>query len=147
MIHVPAWPTPATPSPFWGTGPRDGPRRLRVARYLREEAGAHIVERALAEDAVIGALSFTEVLSKLTDRGEDPTGSWTPSPDSRSTSFRSTRISPSRAGGFARSPRRRDCPSAIARAWRLGLRLGRRVLTANAAWLRLVPDVDVEVIR
>jgi PIN domain nuclease of toxin-antitoxin system len=29
----------------------------------------------------------------------------------------------------------------------LGLRLGRRVLTANAAWLRLVPDVDVEVIR
>jgi PIN domain nuclease of toxin-antitoxin system len=29
----------------------------------------------------------------------------------------------------------------------LGLRLGRRVLTANAAWLRLVPDVDVEVMR
>jgi ribonuclease VapC len=29
----------------------------------------------------------------------------------------------------------------------LGFRLGRRVLTANAAWLRLVPDVDVEVIQ
>ena len=40
--------------------------------YLCEEAGADIVERALAEDAVIGALSLAEVLSKLTDTGEDP---------------------------------------------------------------------------
>ena len=34
----------------------------------------------------------------------------------------------------------RACPA-------LGRRLGRRVLTADAAWLRLVPDLDVEVIR
>jgi ribonuclease VapC len=29
----------------------------------------------------------------------------------------------------------------------LGLTLGRRALTADAAWLGVVPDVDVEVIR
>jgi len=115
--------------------------------YLCEEAGADIVERALAEDAVIGALSLAEVLSKLTDSGGDPDRVLDAITRLPLDVVPSTRISPSRAGGFARSPRRRDCPSAIARAWRLGLRLGRRVLTANAAWLRLVPDVDVEVIR
>jgi ribonuclease VapC len=40
--------------------------------YLRDEAGADVVEPALAADAVIGALSLAEVLSKLTDSGEDP---------------------------------------------------------------------------
>jgi hypothetical protein len=38
------------------------------------------------------------------------------------------------------------CRSAIARSLALGGTLGRRVLTADAAWVGLVPDVDVEVI-
>jgi ribonuclease VapC len=78
--------------------------------YLRKEAGADVVERALAEDAVIGALSLAEVLSKLTDSG---------------------RLRPLTAkAGLSLGDR-----ASLA----LGLRLGRRVLTANAAWPRLVP--------
>jgi len=115
--------------------------------YLRDEAGADIVERALAEEASIGALSLAEVLSKLTDAGEDPdlvvdaiTGlPLDVVPFDADLAVESGRLRPltARAG---LSLGDRACLA-------LGRRLGRRVLTANASWLRLVPDVDIEVIR
>jgi ribonuclease VapC len=115
--------------------------------YLREEAGADIVERALAEDAVIGALSLAEALSKLTDSGEAPERVLDAItrlpldvvPFDADLAVESGRLRPLTAkAGLSLGDR-----ASLA----LGLRLGRRVLTANADWLRLVPDVDVEVIR
>ena len=115
--------------------------------YLRDEAGADIVEGALAEDAVIGALSLAEVLSKLTDSGEAPDQVLDAItrlpldvvPFDADLAVESGRLRPLTAkAGLSLSDR-----ASLA----LGLRLGRRVLTANAAWVRLVPDVDVEVIR
>jgi ribonuclease VapC len=115
--------------------------------YLRQEAGAEIVERALAEDAVIGALSLAEALSKLTDSGEAPDGVLNSItrlpldvvPFDADLAVESGRLRPLTArAGLSLGDR-----ASLA----LGLRLGRRVLTANAAWVRLVPDVDVEVIR
>jgi hypothetical protein len=75
-------------------------------RSCQSFIGADVVQRALAEDAVIGALSLGEVLSKLTDSGEDPD----PVLDAI------TRL-----------------PLGDRASLALGLRLGRRVLTANAA--------------
>ena len=115
--------------------------------YLRDEAGADIVEGALAEDAVIGALSLAEALSKLTDSGEAPDQVLDAItrlpldvvPFDADLAVESGRLRPLTAkAGLSLSDR-----ASLA----LGLRLGRRVLTANAAWVRLVPDVDVEVIR
>jgi PIN domain nuclease of toxin-antitoxin system len=115
--------------------------------YLRDEAGADVVERALAADAVIGALSLAEVLSKLTDSGEDPDRVLDAItrlpldvvPFDADIAVESGRLRPLTAkAGLSLGDR-----ASLA----LGLRLGRRVLTANAAWLRLVPDVDVEVIQ
>jgi ribonuclease VapC len=115
--------------------------------YLREEAGADIVERALAEDAVIGALSLAEALSKLTDAGEAPDRVLDAItrlpldvvPFDADLAVESGRLRPLTAkAGLSLGDR-----ASLA----LGLRLGRRVLTANASWFRLVPDLDVEVIR
>jgi ribonuclease VapC len=143
---------------------RDGPSRRHLGRsggpgdvtvldasallaYLREEAGADIVQRALAEDAVIGALSLAEVLSKLTDSGEAPDRVLDAItrlpldvvPFDADLAVESGRLRPLTAkAGLSLGDR-----ASLA----LGLRLGRRVLTANTGWVRLVPDVDVEVIR
>jgi ribonuclease VapC len=115
--------------------------------YLRDEDGADVVERALAEDAVIGALSLAEVLSKLTDFGEDPDRVLDAItrlpldvvPFAADIAVESGRFLPLTAkAGLSLGDR-----ASLA----LGLRLGRRVPRANAAWLRLVSDVDVEVIQ
>jgi ribonuclease VapC len=115
--------------------------------YLRDEDGADVVERPLAEDAVIRALSLAEVLSKLTDSGEDPDRVLDAItrlpldvvPFDADIAVESGRLRPLTAkAGLSLGDR-----ASLA----LGFRLGRRVLTANAAWLRLVPGVDVEVIQ
>jgi ribonuclease VapC len=40
--------------------------------YLQDEEGAAVVEEALAAGAAISAANWAEVLSKLSDAGEDP---------------------------------------------------------------------------
>lgn len=40
--------------------------------YLLDEPGADVVDAALAEGAVINAVNYAEVLSRLADRGDEP---------------------------------------------------------------------------
>lgn len=115
--------------------------------YLLDEAGADEVERALATQAVIGAVNLAEVLSKLADAGEDPDAAmdaitvlpFDVVPFDEDLAVESARLRPltSSAG-----------PSLGDRAClALGRRLGRPVLTADSAWVGLIPGVDVTVIR
>lgn len=85
--------------------------------YLLDEAGADEVEQALGDQAAIGAVNLAEVLSKLSDAGEDPDSAWVASPSFLWTSSRSTRTWRSRAREFVRPPHRLGCRSAIVHAW------------------------------
>jgi ribonuclease VapC len=115
--------------------------------YVLDEFGADIVEVALAEESSIGAVNLAEVLSKLSDVGEDP-----------GTAMEHLGVLPFEVVAFdqdlaietarLRATTARAGLSLGDRAClALGRRLGRRVLTADAAWRGLVPDVEVEVIR
>ncbi|HEX9124666.1 MAG TPA: type II toxin-antitoxin system VapC family toxin [Actinomycetota bacterium] len=115
--------------------------------YLLDEAGADAVERALAEEAAIGAVNLAEVLSKLADTGEDPEGAMDAIavlplqvvPFDEDLAVATARLRPLTSSA-ALSLGDRSCLA-------LGHRIGGRVLTADAAWAGLVPGADVQVIR
>jgi PIN domain nuclease of toxin-antitoxin system len=115
--------------------------------YLLDEAGADAVEHALAQEAAIGAVNLAEVLSKLSDAGEDTDRAMD------GITILSLEIVPFDADLAVASGRLRlvTVHAGLSLGDRaclaLGRALGRRVLTADAAWLGLVPDVDVEMIR
>lgn len=115
--------------------------------YVLDEAGAEVVQDALEEESSIGTVNLAEVLTKLSDVGQDPSSAM----DrlgvlpidvvvfDEDLAVETARLRPlTSAAGLSLGDR--AC-LALAR------RLGRRVLTADAAWVGLVPDVDVEVIR
>jgi PIN domain nuclease of toxin-antitoxin system len=115
--------------------------------YLLDEVGAEVVERALAEEAAIGAVNLAEVLSKLADAGEDPAAAFDGIsvlpievvPFDEDLAIESARLRPI-TSSFGLSLGDRACLA-------LGRRLARRVLTADAAWPGSVPDVEVVAIR
>jgi len=115
--------------------------------YLLDEAGAGEVEQALGDEAAIGAVNLAEVLSKLSDAGEDPDSAMggitvlplDVVPFDEDLAVESARLRPpSASAGLSLGDR-----ACLA----LGRRLGRRVLTADEAWVGLIPDVDVVAIR
>lgn len=113
--------------------------------YVLDEAGAEVVQDALEEESSIGTVNLAEVLTKLSDVGQDPSSAM----DrlgvlpidvvvfDEDLAVETARLRPlTSAAGLSLGDR--AC-LALAR------RLGRRVLTADAAWVGLVPDVDVDV--
>lgn len=115
--------------------------------YLHEESGAEAVEEALSGRTWIGAVNLAEVLSKLADAGEDPH-------DVRlGIGILGIEVTPFDEGLAEETARLRPLTA------RAGLSLGDRaclalgrlrqqpVLTADAAWLGLVPDLEVRLIR
>lgn len=115
--------------------------------YLLDEAGAGEVEQALGDQAAIGAVNLAEVLSKLSDAGEDPDSAMGGItvlpldlvPFDEDLAVESARLRPpSASAGLSLGDR-----ACLA----LGRRLGRRVLTADGWWVGLIPDVDVVAIR
>lgn len=115
--------------------------------YVLDEAGAEVVQNALEEESSIGTVNLAEVLTKLTDVGEDP-----------SSAMDRLAVLPIEVVVFdedlaVETARLRPITSTAGLSLgdraclALARRLGRRVLTADVAWVGLVPDVEVEVIR
>ena len=115
--------------------------------YLLDEPGAEIVEEAIGEGAAISTVNLAEVLSKLADVGQEPGPAMDrlgvlpieilPFDEVMAVGSATLR-SPTASAGLSLG--NRAC-LALAR------RLGRRALTADAAWLGLVPDLEIRVIR
>jgi PIN domain nuclease of toxin-antitoxin system len=105
------------------------------------------VERALASGAVIGAVNLAEVLSKLADVGVDPDVAmdaitvlpFDVAPFDQELVVETARLRPLTASAGL-SLGDRTCLA-------LGRRSGGPVLTADGAWLGLVPGVDITMIR
>jgi PIN domain nuclease of toxin-antitoxin system len=115
--------------------------------YVLDEAGAEVVQDALEEESLIGTVNLAEVLAKLSDVGQDP-----------SSAMDRLAVLPIEVVVFdedlaVETARLRPLTSAAGLSLgdraclALARRLGRRVLTADVAWVGLVPDVEVEVIR
>lgn len=115
--------------------------------YLLDEVGADAVEEALADEAAIGAVNLAEVLTKLADLGVEPPSAMDRLgvlpieivPFDLDMAVETALLrSPTSSAGLSLGDR-----ACLA----LGRRLGRPVLTADAAWRGAVSDVDVRVIR
>jgi len=115
--------------------------------YLHGEPGSARVQRALTEEAIVSAVNLAEVLSKLADAGHDPEVvrdrvgvlplDIVPFDDAQAVEGALLRTSTAEAG---LSLADRACLA-------LGRRLGRGVLTADRAWIGLIPGLEVELIR
>ncbi len=120
--------------------------------YLNDEAGAQVVEDALAQGSAISAVNMAEVLSKLTEIGEEP--------DEVTEELQRRGLL---GGKLAVFPLTADDSVVIANLHRrtkahglslgdraclgLALRLRLPAVTADRAWLRLKVAVKVEAIR
>ncbi len=120
--------------------------------YLNDEAGAQVVEDALAQGSAISAVNMAEVLSKLTEIGEEP--------DEVTEELQRRGLL---GGKLAVFPLTADDAVVIANLHRrtkahglslgdraclgLALRLRLPAVTADRAWLRLKVAVKVEAIR
>jgi PIN domain nuclease of toxin-antitoxin system len=115
--------------------------------YVLDEPGADLVETAMVESAAVGTVNLAEVLTKLADVGVDPGAAMVrigalpvdAVAFDEELAVETARLRPlTAAAGLSLGDR-----ACLA----LGLRLGRPVLTADAAWRGLVPGVEVCVIR
>jgi ribonuclease VapC len=115
--------------------------------YLHDEPGAEVVEGALTHDTLIGTVNLAEVLSKLTEVGQDPEEArWAIGllamdvvPFDEDTAVEVARLRPPTArAGLSLGDR--AC-LALARIRR------RPVLTAERRWEGLLPDVEIRLIR
>ncbi len=115
--------------------------------YVLDEPGAEVVEEALADGGAIGTVNLAEVLTKLADVGEDPRSAmdrlgFLPLevvPFDENLAVEVARLRPhTSAAGLSLGDR-----ACLA----LGRRLGLRVLTSDGAWLGLVADLDIQLIR
>jgi PIN domain nuclease of toxin-antitoxin system len=115
--------------------------------YVLGEPGSEAVEEAIAESGAIGAVNLAEVLAKLADGGAEPGEAMDRLgvlpieivPFDEAAAVETARLRPATSSAGL-SLGDRAC-LAVARL------LDRPVLTADAAWAGLVPDVDVRVIR
>ncbi|MGZ8600298.1 MAG: type II toxin-antitoxin system VapC family toxin [Actinomycetota bacterium] len=115
--------------------------------YVLDEPGAELVEEALLDECAIGAVNLAEVLTKLSDAGREP----------RST-MEGIGVLPIDLVAFDDELAVRCAelrPLTVSAGLSLGDRaclalgrtLGRPVLTADGAWVGVLGDVDVRVIR
>jgi ribonuclease VapC len=120
--------------------------------YLRGEAGGQMVKAVLAAGAVINAVNYAEVLTRLSDAGEEPAiihrrlrdqgliGALlavTPLDEADGVTIARLRA-PTRAHGLSLGDR-----ACLATA----LRVGRPVITADRAWATVDVGVTVHLIR
>ena len=120
--------------------------------YLQDEAGSDIVEAALATGAIINAINYAEVLSRLVDTGQEPATAHrrlrdqgligdllnvVPLDEEDSLTIARLRAL-TRAQGLSLGDR--ACLAT-------GLRLGRPVITADRHWAALDVNVTVHLIR
>jgi PIN domain nuclease of toxin-antitoxin system len=120
--------------------------------YLQDEPGSDVVDAVLAEGAVINAVNYAEVLSRLSDRGDEPTtthrrlerqgltgGLLEVIPLLGEDAVTIARLRPvTRAQGLSLGDR-----ACLATA----LRLERPVLTADRGWATIDVGVTVRLIR
>ena len=120
--------------------------------YLRREAGGQMVKAMLAAGAIINAVNYAEVLSRLGDAGEDP-----------ATTHRRLREQGLIGGLLAVRPLDEEDGVVIARLRALtrahglslgdraclatALRLGRSAITADRGWATVDVGVTVHLIR
>lgn len=120
--------------------------------YLRGEAGGQMVKAVLATGAVINAVNYAEVLSRLGDAGEEPT-----------TAHRRLQEQALIGGLLEIVPLTEDDAVTTARlraatrehglslgdraCLATGLRLGRPVLTADRSWAAVDVGATVRLIR
>lgn len=115
--------------------------------YLHDEPGAEVVQEVLSGPAWIGAVNLAEVLTKLADAGQEPDQAIT------GVTILGINVTPFDEDHAVQTARLR--PLTVQAGLSLGdracLALGRLlrqpVLTADAAWRGLVPDLEVRVIR
>ena len=120
--------------------------------YLQDEPGGGRVEEALADGALISTVNYAEVLSRLSDTGED----------SESTHHRLQEqgligglldVVPLTEDDAIEIARQRPATRAMGLSLgdraclATGLRFGRAVLTADRIWSTLALGVDVLLIR
>ena len=118
-----------------------------VLAYLLDEAGAEVVEEALASGAVIGAVNLAEVLSKLVDAGEDPVAADLALDALPLDVLPFDRDVAVTAAGLRRGTIGAGLSLGDRACLAVGRMLGEPVLTADRVWLGLVEDVPVHAIR
>ena len=120
--------------------------------YLRDESGADVVADAVATGAAISTVNLGEVLSRVADRGGDPArvsrqmtdrglldGAIAVEPFTSADAIEVARLRPlTRDLGLSRGDR-----ACLA----LAKRLNTPVLTADSAWSRFGPHLEVRQIR
>ena len=120
--------------------------------YLRDEPGAELVAKAIADGVIISTVNLAEVFSRSADRGADPAkiantltqsglleGAITIEPFTTADAIDTARLRPlTRDAGLSLGDR--AC-LALAR------RLGTTALTADTAWQGVAHDVELHTIR
>jgi PIN domain nuclease of toxin-antitoxin system len=120
--------------------------------YLNEEPGAEAVEEALSQGAVIGAVNWAEVLSKVAEGGNDPEA-LSEALKARGLLEQALRVLPLLQEDALTISRLRPMTKALGLSLgdraclALGLRLGQAVLTTDREWQRLSLKVEVHLIR
>ena len=123
-----------------------------VLAYIRDEPGSDVVEAALAARPIIDAVNYAEVLTRLSDAGEEPAiihrrlrgqgligDLLVVMPLDEADGVTIARLrTPTRAHGLSLGDR-----ACVATA----LRLGRPVITADRAWATVDVGVTVHLIR
>ena len=120
--------------------------------YLQGEPGSETVQTALAAGAIINAVNYAEVLSRLGDAGEEP-----------ATAHRRFQEQGLIGGLLQVAPLNEDDGVAIARLRTItrahglslgdraclatALRLGRPVITADRGWVAIEVGVTIHLIR
>ncbi len=120
--------------------------------YLNEEPGAAMVERALARDAVISAVNWAEVLSKVAETGLDPDLLETELEQQGllGQSLKVEPLLPEDSTQIAHlRPKTRSLGLSLGdrACLALGLRLSIPVLTTDRAWEKVQLDVEIRVVR
>lgn len=120
--------------------------------YLRDESGAPVVENALTQGAYISIVNWAEVLSKVTELGEDPQAFAQRLKDEGilGNSIEIVSLTEEDAVAIAQlRPLTRSAGLSFGdrACLALGKRLGLPVLTADRTWINLSLGVQVQLIR
>jgi PIN domain nuclease of toxin-antitoxin system len=120
--------------------------------YLNDEAGATLVEAALARGASVSAVNWAEVLSKIAARGGNPER-MTQALAERGLLGQALQVLPFTAEDAltvaALHPQTQPLGLSLGdrACLGLGLRLHAPVLTADGAWAQLQLDIPIRIIR
>lgn len=118
--------------------------------YFYDEAGANVIELAIAKGAVISAINWAEVLSKVFDKGEDIDVFFT---KVKQAQFPGLEILPVTEVDAIQIARLRAQTKSLGLSLgdraclALGLRLGLTVLTADKIWKNLAIRIPITIIR